>query len=107
MKIKYLFSSPEGDIEIDEHILSLPLKLSLDRKHSWLRLKDYFDLISSFALRKLPKDRIRALLVRSENMGHIIMWQVSNLLIMKGNDGNLGYLWAYPTRVYILKKNTG
>ncbi len=69
MKTKYLFSSPEGDIEIDEHILNLPLRLSIDKKHSWLRLKDYFDLISSFTTRRLPEYQINTLIVRSEKHG--------------------------------------
>jgi len=69
MKTKYLFSSPEGDIEIDNHILNLPLRLSLDKKHNWLRLKDYFDLISSFVLKRFSKNRIKNLIVRSEKHG--------------------------------------
>ena len=69
MKVKYLFSSPEGDIEIDDHIMGIPLKLSIDKEHSWLKLKDYFDLISSFALKRLSKNRIKSLIVRSEKHG--------------------------------------
>ena len=69
MIIKYLFSSFDGDIEIDPHVLDLPFKLSIERQHDWLRLRDYFDVICSFVLKNIPKRDTRKLLIRSEKHG--------------------------------------
>ncbi len=52
MNIRYLFSSPEGDIALQPEELSRPFLIAPATPHPSLLLKDYFESIRSFVLRK-------------------------------------------------------
>ena len=69
MKIRYVFSSPQGDIEANSNILSLPLKLSLEEEHKWIKLKDYFDIIFHFIEKRLDLADVKEIIIRSEKYG--------------------------------------
>jgi hypothetical protein len=50
MYISYFFSSPEGDVPIDDATLQRPLILSPFETHPFLTLGDYFDAVRGFIL---------------------------------------------------------
>ncbi len=69
MKVKFMFSSSEGNIELDKDVLNLPFKLSLTKQHKWMRLKDYFELICSFVQDRFCLDNLNELYIISEKHG--------------------------------------
>jgi hypothetical protein len=85
MIIKYLFSSPEGDIALGPEDLARPFLITPSEDHSFLTLGDYFEAIRAFILkdqgnplahvlreslnRKIGPDNIQKILVRSEKHG--------------------------------------
>ena len=85
MKIKYLFSSPEGDISLGPKDLTRPFLITPSEHHPFLTLGDYFNAIREFILkdqgnslsymlkerlnRKTGLDSIKKILIRSEKHG--------------------------------------
>jgi hypothetical protein len=85
MIIKYLFSSPEGDIPLRPQDLARPFLITPSERHPFLTLGDYFEAIREFILEdqgnplahilserlniRTGPDNIRKFLVRSEKHG--------------------------------------
>ena len=85
MLIKYLFSSPEGDISLTPEDLARPFLITPSEHHPFLILRDYFDALKEFILkdhgeslvcvlrevlnREIDLDNIRKMLIRSEKHG--------------------------------------
>jgi hypothetical protein len=70
MIIKYLFSSSEGDVPVDEKTLDRAFLLNPFEAHPFLTLRDYFQSIERFILgTSLSPDRIDEILIRSEKHG--------------------------------------
>ena len=85
MEIKYLFSSPDGDISLGPEDLARPFLITPSEHHPSLTLGDYFEAIREFILkgqgkrlvhvlkeklnREMGPDNIRKILVRSEKHG--------------------------------------
>lgn len=58
MKVRYLFSSPGGDLPAGESVLNRPFRLSPSEEHPSIILRDYFKTLEHFLL----KERTRSLL---------------------------------------------
>jgi len=85
MEIKYLFSSPEGDISLGPEDLARPFLITPSEHHPFLTLGDYFNAIREFILkdqgkrlayilkkrlnRRIDSDSIQKILIRSEKHG--------------------------------------
>ena len=85
MIIKYLFSSPEGDIALGPEDLARPFLITPSEHHPFLTLGDYFEAIRAFILkdqgnplahvlrerlnREIGPENIRKILFRSEKHG--------------------------------------
>lgn len=80
MIIRYLFSSSEGDVPLDEKTLERAFLLNPFEAHPFLTLRDYFQSIERFILHRidgiagerigrLSPDRIDEILIRSEKHG--------------------------------------
>ena len=85
MEIKYLFSSPEGDISLRPEDLARPFLITPSKQHPFLTLGDYFNAIRKFILgdqgkrllyilkeslnREIGLDSIHKILIRSEKHG--------------------------------------
>ena len=85
MEIKYLFSSPVGDIPLGPEDLARPFLITPSEHHPFLTLRDYFEAIKAFILkdqgkrlvhifkqslnREIGLDRIHKILIRSEKHG--------------------------------------
>ncbi|MCP4667093.1 MAG: hypothetical protein GY849_12085 [Deltaproteobacteria bacterium] len=85
MIVKFLFSSPKGDLPLDPDIGATPFKITPDKSHPFLTLNDYFEAMKAFVLKDdgkplttslrkhLSEDlsfkQIRRLLIRSEKHG--------------------------------------
>ncbi len=70
MMVKYLFSSSEGDVLLDEKDLEHAFLLNPFEPHPFLTLRDYFQSIERFILdSRLFPDRIDEMLIRSEKHG--------------------------------------
>jgi hypothetical protein len=68
--VQYLFSSPEGDVLLDEKTLARVFLLNPFEEHPFLKLRDYFHSIERFTLEAhLFPDPIDRLLIRSEKHG--------------------------------------
>jgi hypothetical protein len=87
MEIKYLFSSPEGDISLRSADLARPFLITPSEHHPFLTLGDYFEAIKAFILkdqgkrlvhifkeslhREIGLDSIHKILIRSEKHGRL------------------------------------
>ena len=70
MRVKYLFSSSEGDVLLDEKTLDRAFLLNPFEAHPFLTLRDYFQSIERFILdNPLFPDPIEQILIRSEKHG--------------------------------------
>ena len=85
MKIRYIFSSPEGDIPAEKAELDMPFRVSPWENHPFLSVRDYFDAIRHIVGRNnceillyivneemgidLKSDEIQEILIRSEKHG--------------------------------------
>ena len=86
MEIKYLFSSPEGDISLSPvEDLTKPFLIAPSKRHPFLTLGDYFETLKEFILkdhgmplvcvlrevlnREINLENIRKMLIRSEKHG--------------------------------------
>jgi len=70
MMVKYLFSSSEGDVLLDEKTLDRAFLLNPFEAHPFLTLRDYFQSIERFTLdHPLFPDQIDQVLIRSEKHG--------------------------------------
>ncbi len=80
MMVKYVFSSSEGDVPLDEKTLDRAFLLNPFEAHPFLTLRDYFQSIERFILDRaedlgrtsdapLSPDRIEGILIRSEKHG--------------------------------------
>jgi hypothetical protein len=80
MRVKYFFSSSEGDVPLDESTLERAFLLNPFEAHPFLTLRDYFQSIERFILDRLDdlgrtsdtalsRDRIDEILIRSEKQG--------------------------------------
>ena len=70
MRVKYLFSSSEGDVLPDEKTLDRAFLLNPFEAHPFLTLRDYFQSIERFILaNRLFADPIDQVLIRSEKHG--------------------------------------
>ena len=61
MEIKYLFSSPEGDISLGPEDLARPFLITPSEPHPSMTLRDYFEAIGEFLLKDQGKPLVRAL----------------------------------------------
>ena len=100
MRIRYLFSSPIGDIHADENTLKRPFRLSPSKEHPYLTLKDYFQLIECFLLKqefpsspshlekalgyKVGENGIREILIRSEKHGGFYHIASAEVILSRG-----------------------
>jgi hypothetical protein len=70
MMVKYLFSSSEGDVLLEEETLNRAFLLNPFDEHPFLTLRDYFQSIERFILDSLLfPDPIDQMLIRSEKHG--------------------------------------
>lgn len=99
MIVKYLFSSPDGDIPAGPDQLASPFKIAPSKDHPHLCLKDYFEAIRDFVLgdnggppvtpleeRPFPNqdcDDIHQLLIRSEKHG--ALYHIASVEIISPN----------------------
>ncbi len=96
MMVQYLFSSPEGDVPLDEKTLDRAFLLSPFEAHPFLTLRDYFQSIERFILDRvedlgakskaaLSPDRIGEILIRSEKHG--TLYHVASVEILGHGTG--------------------
>ncbi len=85
MNVRYLFSSPNGDIPLGSEDHARPFLITPSQAHPFLTLVDYFESIKAFLLkdearsliravqdrlkRETPPDRLQELFIRSEKHG--------------------------------------
>ncbi len=100
MKIRYLFSSPAGDIQADEETLKRPFRLSPSKEHPCLTLRDYFQLIECFLLNgasppglshlekalchRVKRTEIREIFIRSEKHGGFYHIASAEVVLLRG-----------------------
>ena len=100
MIVKYLFSSPKGDIPAGPDELASPFKITPSKEHPYLSLRDYFDAIRDFILRdcarplvallrdllhtNLNPDDIYELLIRTEKHG--ALYHIASIEVISGNQ---------------------
>jgi hypothetical protein len=90
MRVRFLFSSSDGDIPVDDALLSRPFLLNPFEKHPLLRLGDYFKAIEHFLLVKKGDslmDLLSGLWNRPVHVGHI-----EEVLIRSEKHGTLYHL---------------
>jgi len=91
MRIRYLFSSSEGDVALDEKTLDRAFLLNPFEAHAFLTLRDYFQGIERFMMERmenlgtengvsLSPDRIDDLLIRSEKHG--TLYHVASVTVL-------------------------
>lgn len=97
--IKYLFSSPKGDISLRPEDLARPFLITPAERHPFLTLGDYFKAVREFILkdqrkhlaralkerlnREIDPDNIREILIRSEKHG--ALYHLASVEIFAGN----------------------
>jgi hypothetical protein len=70
MRVKYLFSSPEGDVLLDDKTLNRAFLLAPFEAHPFLTLRDYFQCLQGFILDSpLSTEPVEEILIRSEKHG--------------------------------------
>jgi hypothetical protein len=70
MRVKYLFSSAEGDVLLDDNTLNRAFLLNPFEAHPFLTLRDYFECLQRFILDSpLSPDPVEGILIRSEKHG--------------------------------------
>lgn len=85
MIIEYLFSSPEGDIDLSPEDLARPFLLSPQKAHPALTLEDYFDALKQFIL--ADEGKVLRHVQKNGNIG-----DVQNIKIRSEKHGALYHL---------------
>jgi hypothetical protein len=90
MRVRFLFSSSDGDIRVDEALLSRPFLLNPCEEHPSLRLSDYFEAIEHFLFVKRC-DSLMDLLGRLWNRP-VQVGDIEEVLIRSEKHGTLYHL---------------
>jgi hypothetical protein len=95
MKVRYLFSSPTGDISVDGRLLSRPFLIDPMREHPYLKLGDYFKAIEQFITGN-SGDTLLRLLERVTRREHRSS-DIAEVVIRSEKHGGLYHLSSVET----------
>jgi hypothetical protein len=90
MNVRYLFSSPTGDIPVDDALLSRPFLMNPLQEHPLLKLGDYFKAIERFVAGKNGEPLLRIL--QNARQKPISISDISEILIRSEKHGGLYHL---------------
>jgi len=90
MIIKYLFSSPEGDISLTREDLAKPFLISPSERHPFLTLGDYFEALKAFIFKDHGEPLVRVL--REVLNREIDLYNIRKMVIRSEKHGVIYHL---------------